>query len=170
MTFNENCRGLLLSVQRSGTRFTQRILQQDHIKTAQLHAAPTMMVRVEEWLKKCCDEGLPIIVPLRHPFSVAHSWRLRGDRLEDMFEQWRLLIQCCDRCEPYYLPVDHPEREGFLDELREATGAPIETRWKKYGHKPCMAFLTPDELRQVNELCASEFVQAFYTEDVPHGT
>ena len=167
---NENQNGLILSVQRSGTRFIQRVLTQAGLKTAQLHTAPQMMERIEVDLKKCCDEGLPVVIPLRHPFSVAHSWKNRGEQLDDMFKQWELLIQTVDRCNPWFVPVDHPERQHFLDELADDTGLALETRWKKYGSKPGMAYLDPDEQELVNQLVATEFVQAFYTEDVPHGT
>lgn len=170
---NENQNGLLLSVQRSGTRFTQRILTAGGLKTAQLHSAPTMMDRIELWLERCCQLGLPIVIPMRHPVSVAKSWYARGDQLDDMFEQWRLMIQCAERCRPWFLPVDHPERDEFLAELSEGIGGErLKTDWHKYGSKPGSqdVILNKSTMNQLNELIATEFVSAFYTEDVPHGT
>ena len=172
MQIATNRHGLLLSVQRTGTRFVQRILQQAGIKPAQLHAAQAHMDRIEIWLEKCRDEGLPIIIPLRHPISVAKSWRVRGEPLEAMFDQWALLAEIVDVSRPLFLPVDHPERDEFLREMSGQLNMDLQTRWKKYGSKPGSndVVLTPVDTLAVQELIANTFLKYFYTEDVPHGT
>lgn len=165
---------LLLSVQRSGTRFTQRILTQAGVTTAQIHPVETRRTQLQGWLDKNSKEGLPIIVAMRHPLSVAKSWRARSEPVEKMFEQYQLLIELCELSRPIFLPVDHPERDDFLHFMGKELGLTLETDWAKYGHRPdhpsAQIELETAVHNQVAELCATELISALYTEDVPHGT
>lgn len=162
---------LLVSVQRTGTRFTQRILTAAKIKTAQIHPVQTRTNQLDNWLKKNTKQNLPIIVSLRHPISVALSWRSREDSVEKMFDQWAYLVQIIAVSKPLFLPVDHPEKQEYLDELSRYVGKPLETDWKKYGNRPVTppAELSSGEIDQCNQLVATTFLSDFY-EDVPHGT
>ncbi len=165
-----NFRALIVSVQRSGTRFTQRLLQEHGLKTLQLHAVDRQRERIQKLYELCQDEGYPVVVPLRHPFEVANSWRSRFEPLEKMFEQWRELTEICNEIDVYFLPIDHPDRQIYLKTLSDCVGVPLETRWKKYGHKPGNAEFTQDEIKSLIELAHSPFVTQFYGEDVSHGT
>ena len=161
---------LLVSVQRSGTRFLQRILTAAGIKTAQIHPVPTRTNQLDGWLAKNKAEDLPIIVPMRHPFSVAHSWRNRSEPVEKMFEQYRYLTEICEQSKSLFLPVDHRDRDFYLAHMALELDTELETDWEPYGHKNGCSYLDPDEQRQIAELVASPFVSKFYNGSVPHGT
>lgn len=161
---------LLLSVQRTGTRFVQRILTEAGIKTAQIHAVPTRAKQIEDWISKNDTEDLPIIVPMRHPFSVAHSWLIRGDVMEDMFEQWRQLILYCERSRCLFLPVDSPDRNNHLAELAAGVGKELSTDWTPYGHKAGTEYMTQYNRERIDLLLKNSFFSRFYNGSVPHGT
>jgi len=162
---------LLLSVQRTGTRFVQRLLTDAGIKTAQIHAVATREKQIEGWLSRNEAEDLPIIVPLRHPFSVAHSWLIRGDILENMFEQWRQLILFCERSRVLFLPVDcHDQRNDYLAEMSAGVGKVLKTDWKPHGHKVGTEYMTQFNRERIALLLKNSFFSKFYNGDVPHET
>jgi hypothetical protein len=163
---------LLVSVQRTGTRFTQRILDNAKIKTAQIHAVDTRAKQLDAWLEQNeMADGVPIVVPLRHPLNVAQSWLHRKDQLDQMFDQWRYLAEIIAKSKPLFLPVDHGERELYLDEMSDYMGVKLWTDWKKYGEKPGAGdvIINKPTVDRLNEMIATTFLQDFYAE-VPHGT
>ncbi len=161
---------LLVSVQRSGTRFCQRILSAAGIKTAQIHPVPTRAKQIDGWLTRNKAEHLPIIVPMRHPFSVAHSWRLRGELVEKMFAQYKMLEAICAVSTPLFLPVDHPDRDDYLELMSAVLETPLTTDWAKYAHKPGTVFIDSRARADIAALVAKPFCGKFYNGSVPHGT
>lgn len=169
---------LLVTVQRTGTRFVQRLLREGGITTAQIHAVATRSKQLDGWIEKNKKEGLPIIVSLRHPLSVAQSWLHRAANNEPkefqfdrMMDQWAYLVEIVAASKPLFLPVDHPEKESYLDEMARYVGQPLDTDWEKYGHRPGSedVKLSKADIDGINELIATTFLADFYDE-VPHGT
>lgn len=169
---------LLITVQRTGTRFLQRILSAAKIKTAQIHPVKTRVKQIDGWLQLNNCHDLPIIVSLRHPFLVCQSWMLRAERREPeqfqidaMFDQWEYLNRIISESKPLFVPVDHANRQGYLDELGDYLVCSLETDWQKYGHKPGAEKMSIPAWAadQLNELIATTFLSEFYSE-VPHGT
>ena len=71
------------------------------------------------------------IVPLRHPLLTAKSWTDRGHELGDLIAMWEVMAYDIDSLDPYYLPLDVPDREDYLTELRDMTG--LDTDWAPHG-------------------------------------
>ena len=53
----------------------------------------------------------------------------RNKKRENLVEQINLLKTEVHLHNPIYLPIDSPDREKWLDELRSATGKPMRTKW-----------------------------------------
>lgn len=77
------------------------------------------------------------IAPLRHPRDVLRSWvhRRRTKNaeyytLEHFLSSWRGLIDEVDPHDPLYLPVDRPDRQGYLDEINRVLGKCYQTDWR----------------------------------------
>lgn len=177
---NPNKDYLLVSVQYTGTRFTQRILADAKIQTAQIHPVKTRSKQLDGWLEQNQMADLPIIVPIRNPLNVAESWISRAKqhskdeaamRIPAMFAQWAYLAEIIAVSKPLFLPVDHPEKELYLDEMADVLGVKLWTDWKKYGHKPGAEkiALTNQQITELNELIGTTFLADFYAE-IPHGT
>ena len=177
---NPNKDLLLVTVQHTGTRFVQRLLSEADIQTAQIHAVDTRKKQLDSWLNQNEMADLPIIVSLRNPVNVAQSWWFRANKhsthnpflqIQEMFKQWAYLAKIIAVSKPLFLPVDHPEREHYLQEMSVELGRPLSTRWKKYGHRPGAETikLSNATIDGINELIATTFLKDFYQE-VPHGT
>lgn len=82
-----------------------------------------------EWWQPLLDQ-FPAIVPLRHPSAVYESWRARGRPFREMTDQWRVLIEKVDPYQPYYLPLDVEDRQGYLDRINTELGMNLTTEWK----------------------------------------
>ena len=170
---------LLLSVQRNATRFTQRMLGNFKIKAQQIHPVETRRDQLEGWMLKNSREQRPIIVPLRHPISVAKSWVARsepgepaGFQIEQMFKQYELLFEFAEISDTLWLPVDHPERNGYIAIMSMRLKLHFSTNWKPYGARPVdrQPVLSTDTQFQINELLMHPLLSDIYTQEVPHGT
>ena len=71
----------------------------------------------------------PILVPLRHPNLVAESWRRRGKPLNELIENFNLLVNEIDPLKPHYLPIDVPDRQGYLDKINQDLNLNLTTDW-----------------------------------------
>lgn len=74
----------------------------------------------------------PIIIPLRRLHSIVLSWERRQkgfDRLDIELERMTGLV---DR-QPYFLPVDAPDRDDWLQEINEGLNLNLSTDWSIVG-------------------------------------
>lgn len=66
-----------------------------------------------------------MVIPLRHPYVVAESWKRRGPYdLDDLYRRWELLINDFDPFDPFYVAIDTPLRDSQLKAIKD-----IETDW-----------------------------------------
>ena len=119
----------IASVHHTGTQFTEKLFKDhgyaptdktprenvgnSHNDFHRAHIADSVKTELKDWL----DQGLPTIVPLRHPVEVAKSWKRRKKHLQQMRAQFQLLETLVAPYEPYYLPLDHPERDLYFKEI-----------------------------------------------------
>ena len=165
------------TIQHSGTLFTRALIPFDPI-------ALTEKPKQGDWLYwghthrdvKGRDnwEGLvkeyPTIVPLRHPSLICESWRRRKGEIEKeswrLVEEWRVLIDKIDPHKPYYLPIDSPDRQNYLDAINKDLGLNIRTRWKVAHSKKETYSLNPNSYPIDKELdFIKPFTSRFYRED-----
>lgn len=71
----------------------------------------------------------PCIIPLRHPVAVALSWKARRMNIAHLCSQYRALVTALDPLKPFYLPVDVPNRQKYLDLINDITGLNLVTDW-----------------------------------------
>ena len=89
------------------------------------HIADSVATELKTWL----DLGIPIVVPMRHPVTVLNSWLARGKDPDELKRQFDLLIGLVDAYKPIYLPIDSPNKEAFLTNLRLKVDLRLNTDW-----------------------------------------
>ena len=112
----------------------------------------------------------PVISPLRHPMSVAQSWKNRGkpivkqDVHAPMIYLFHNLIELAQRVRVSFLPLDMPCRGARLNRVSEIAGRSLRTRWAYYGPGPVKPDvpLTEDDKAAVDELMTHPFFQQHY--------
>ena len=75
----------------------------------------------------------PCLVPMRHPMSVALSYKARRENIEVMTDYFRRLVTAIDPLKPFYLPLDVPNRQHYLDLINDVTGLELTTDWHVHG-------------------------------------
>lgn len=103
----------------------------------------------------------PTIVPFRHPMSIAESWKKRGKPLSNLAVQYQIFREAVACNNPFYLPLDAPNREEYLDQIRKRIGMPIETSWPVIGSENSTATLTRVEEDQVRHMMSDGFFGQF---------
>lgn len=97
-------------------------------------------------------EECPVVVPLRHPASVAVSWKSRGKPLDVLYALWELLTERVHRFSPLYIPIDAPERrDARLQAVSEAISKQIETNWPVVGSCGIACKLSSEENRAISK-------------------
>lgn len=117
-------------------------------------------------LHKMRMEQYPTIIVMRHPLLVATSWKKRGMDIGEMCIAWYILAEQLDQYNPYYLPVDHKDRDLYLQKINEGLGLDLKTDWPMVNSKHNT--LKPEDLgedqEQVDRLCNNikPFLQKIY--------
>jgi len=108
-----------------------------------------------------------MIIPLRHPYLVAESWRRRNKPLNEMADNFMLLADELDPLNPLYLPIDVENRQEYLDKINSELGLNLKTDWGVENSKKSTYNLSykdlspgPHERGLVGEI--SEFLERFY--------
>ena len=101
------------------------------------------------------------IVPLRHPMSVAASWKARACDLSLLPGQWVILKNEVDPYKPMYLPIDSPDRMNWLDVISRNIGQELQTDWPVVMSCNKSATLNDDERESVFEVMADGFFDRF---------
>ena len=122
------------------------------------HCEPAYENSLKRWGKEA-----QCLVPIRHPMSVAESWKARGkvNRFSELAEQWMLLKKYISPHNPLYLPVDSPDRESWLEKIRIFLDSDIQTDWPVVMSSNKSATLTEAERATVLEVMADGFFDRF---------
>jgi len=90
-----------------------------------------------EKMAKDIEELSPIFVPIRHPLSIARTWLRRGCRMEWLPEALELLATEMDPINPWYVPIDTPDRDSYIDRINSTLGWGLDPAgWPLVGHNP----------------------------------
>ena len=121
---------LVASVHHTGTKLVYSwILENiDDLDKYRVHIEPKNLEELRE-LREVAD----IIVPLRHPMIVANGWKRRGKRLEELGTQWHMLKTDIAPYNPYYLPIEHEDRDEWLTHIGQKLGVRLKTDWPIIG-------------------------------------
>lgn len=110
-----------------------------------------------------------MIIPLRHPYLVAESWRRRNKPLSELFDNFMILVDELAPLDPLYLPIDAANRQDYLNKINKRLDLRLNTNWNVVNSKKSTYNLThkdlspgPIENRLVSEI--EEFLKPFYPE------
>jgi len=88
-------------------------------------------------MAKDIEELSPIFVPIRHPLSIARTWLRRGDHVKWLPIALELLATEMDPINPWYIPLDTPDRDSYIEEINLALGWGLDPAgWPLIGHNP----------------------------------
>lgn len=94
---------------------------------------------------------MPVVIPLRHPFRVEESWKRKGLDVAEMIRAFKAIEERFLRFCPYFLPIDHNDREEYLDSLR-AIEPDLQTDWPVVESKSGTFGLDLDDLSPSREV------------------
>ena len=118
----------VLSIPRSGTRFTAMMLKTRNNQHVIRHIRDDVRDETLRWVR-----DYTTIIPMRHPRAVALSWARREKKLRWNLEKlWENLITKIDPLDPLYLPVDSPLRGEYLEKIEAALGREIHVDWSPF--------------------------------------
>lgn len=108
-----------------------------------------------------------MIIPLRHPYLVAESWRRRNKPLDELADNFRLLVDEIDPYNPLYLPIDVENRQEYLDKINKELGLDLRTEWgvensKKSTYNLSYKELSPGPVEKALVEDIKEFLKRFY--------
>jgi len=122
------------SIQHTGTKFVARMFKEYQWKSLNEewhepsifvgHISNGMLPHVKSKL-----EQYQAVIPLRHPFLVAESWKRRGKPLPELVNNFRLLVNEVDKFEPCYLAIDSDDREEQLKFINLRLNLDLKTDW-----------------------------------------
>ena len=147
----------ILSVPHTGTRFLKDLLKAPHNHVTQANVKERIRAK-------------PIVcVPLRDPRKVWESWVTRHnsgthspDELYFEYERnWRLLEGYDKLKHMYYLPVDHKDRELYLELMARVTNKDLVTHWDPVGHEEPNKAIPNVDLSEIYSLAV---VKRFYAD------
>ncbi len=72
-------------------------------------------------------QALPLVIPFRHPYRVAHSWNLSRWPLDEMFRGYRTFVERFLPLKPHLMPVDSPRRAEVLARISASIGVDLKT-------------------------------------------
>ena len=72
-----------------------------------------------------------IITPIRRPELVAATWARRGDKEDHFWIQWDNWQKMVD-LGALVLPIDHPDRDSYLEKISTAIDMKLETDWAPF--------------------------------------
>lgn len=162
----------VISIQHTGTHFLAdmfvpqyhwaSLVERDERPTIHVgHISPGQFPHI----LKLLDE-IPVLIPVRHPYVVAESWKRKNKPIGELVIAYKLLNQIKDKT-PYYLAVDSLEREQQLAEINCKLQLNLQTDWEPRNVKTNTYYLRPDELEPdplilqvMDEM--SEFFSLFY--------
>lgn len=155
---------MVVSIPHTGTKFTASLLSCTYRHVYHRHIRSVL-----------ADPNYLIVVPLRHPQKVWITWFAeavrKGTNMEIMephfWACWLLLEEMVNKHHVHFLPVDHPRRESYLQQIRDVMGQPYETDWTPVNQLTQKAVrkgivTIPEKLPNLKEIYAYPFVQPLY--------
>jgi hypothetical protein len=127
-----------ISIPHTGTYFTIKLFTDAGFTDGSLfhqarsdshlyHGHMIKEAQIARALDLACE--MPLVIPFRHPYRVAHSWDMRARPLPEMFECYRTLLERFLPLKPYFMPVDSDRREEALQRLSDGVGVRLATDW-----------------------------------------
>ncbi len=122
----------MASVPHTGTRFVHKLLAPRRRGGEQPDDGSFFFQHVDKenipTLRRMM-QSFPCIVPLRDPTATAISWRSRRMNVANLADDFRRLVSAIDPLGPYYLPLDVPNRQEYLDLINRELCQNLTTKW-----------------------------------------
>ena len=119
----------IISIQHSGTKLLVRKFQCDELalrdETEGLHVGHISTGQWPHIISRIKD---PTIIPMRHPHLVWESWRRRGKNINELIENYHLLIDL-DQYQPFYVNIDLPIRDWQIDKINTELNLTLAKEW-----------------------------------------
>lgn len=74
-------------------------------------------------------DGRNIIIPLRRLDKIINSWSGNQKEPETLDRDIQLLIEFTEKYDPYFLPIDHEQRQDYLDVINKELNLSLSTDW-----------------------------------------
>lgn len=164
---------LIPTIQHTGTKFLAKLFPQHYHwasfqedtsdKVDVLYLGHLTINSIEAIKRLDC----PVLVPLRHPYLVAESWMRRNKPINQLAQNFCLLINEIDNKDPYYLPIDVENKQDYLDKINAGLNLNFSTDWKVENSKKSTYNLTYRDINPPNEIVnlvedMGDFFKRFY--------
>lgn len=134
---------LLPTIQHTGSHFLYEHLLANDFERMSVHDEPRdggmvfTHISKWKWLKhwQHLMPHYPAIIPFREPWKVCYSWLRRREKLTNLHEDLSYLVDHFDGFNPYYLPIDRPDRQAYLDRINDGLGLNLQTDWPVFGSR-----------------------------------
>ena len=95
------------------------------------------------------------------------SWADRNHEKSDLVGMWETMVFDIAPLEPFFLPLDVPDRQDYMDAINEATGLDLKTDWKPRGVRHNNSDLRHTDIEpteKIEALCEriKPFIDRFY--------
>ena len=74
-------------------------------------------------------KGRNIVIPLRRLKDIAHSWSGRQSDPKHLDRDLQLMIEFSEEYNPHFLPIDHTNRQDYLENINRSLGLSLKTDW-----------------------------------------
>jgi hypothetical protein len=147
---------LLKGFPQTGMNYSHYKKPPDHRGHVRIHCDLSQHTYLPWWLKQ-----FPCIVPMRHPMKVAASWKARDKSLDNLAIQWKILKEKVAPYDPFYLPLDVPDRQRWLDDIICFLETDLQTDWPVIMSCNKSAELSENDKEAVIEVMADGFFDQF---------
>ena len=147
---------LLNGMTEVGMNYSHYVIPPAYLCFVRIHCDLLQHKYLEYWMKRA-----HCIVPMRHPLSVAASWKARDKDLSELPGQWQILKNEVALYDPMYLPIDSPDRNNWLHAISRKIDQEIQTDWPVVMSCNKSAELTEAEREAVVAVMADGFFDRF---------
>lgn len=137
----------IISMAHTGNRFTAELFGIDMVQENYTHLESTH--NAGEAFKQGRAHKGRIIMPLRAPGKVLDTWSKNNRHSINNFNgvgrsifiaSWAWMLSFYEQFEPYLLPVDHPDKDAYLEriiaDLKPSVNRELRESWRPVGHNP----------------------------------
>lgn len=137
----------IVSIPHTGTRFCGELFKLSPLDTPDKYTHIMTVNNAADAFAAGRKYHGSIVVPLRNPSKVLETWSKNnrhgvnqhaGIGRQMFTTSWCLLAAFCAEFQPYLLPVDHPDRERYLEriisDLKPQLHDELRSSWSKIGH------------------------------------
>ncbi len=124
---------IVASIPKTGTNFVFHEVLKDFVEGRNPKKNPDAKVWIHIYAERMSElmsrTDHPWIVPLRHPYLVAQTWKGHEWDLYTLKDMWVRLRDEIDPQHPMYFAIDSDARYAQLTAIEKRLGIKVDTRW-----------------------------------------